>query len=191
MIGGIGFSPGVHLRAEPRLDLAARHPSAGRESGNRRFPVARDRDHRFEHPLFPRFVDEGRLHDGGTMSLPFDAGDRFLHRFEDGGMGDPFQPFARRGVGEDDLPEAHPVDRSVAPQDFPAERLNDGIVRPPSRGRHFPRDPVGVQDRDPRLAQHRGHRAFSRADVSGQPEYPHAGDCTTPEPGPTAEQGRS
>ena len=184
VFGCPGLPVGVHLRTEPRLGLAARHPVAGGEPGKRRFPIARDRDHRFEQPSSPGFVDEGRLHDGGTMSLALDPGDRFLHRSEDRRMGDPFQSFAGPGIGEDDLAEAFPVDRSVAPNDPVAERLNDGVVRPSSRGRHFPRDPVGIEDRDPLFAQHRGDRAFPRADVPRQPEYPHAGDCITPEPTP-------
>ena len=78
------------------------------------------------------------------MSLAFDPGDRFLHRFEDGGMGDPFQSFARRGIGEDDLPRRfRSIDSSLV--NDPAERLNDGVVRPSSRGRHFLRYPVGVE----------------------------------------------
>ena len=91
----------------------------------------------------------------------------------------------RSRVGEDDLPQALPVDRPVVPQDPPAERFHDRVVRTSSRGRHFPRDPVGVEDRDPRLAQHRGHRAFPRADVPRQSEDPHAREYTIRVDNPT------
>ncbi len=126
-----------------------------------------------KRPFPAGFVDERRLHDGGAVSLQGQPVERLFHGLQDGGVGEGLQARAARRVGKDDFGQLPSVDRPVGKQDLPAEFPEDGRIGAAAGGRHLPGNPVGVEDRDSRPAEHVGHRALSRTDVSRQAEDPH------------------
>ena len=88
----------------------------------------------------------------------------------DGGMRDPLQDLAARGIGEDERPEALPVELAVRPRHVRAERLDDGAPGGLVRRDDLAGEEVGVDEPAPQLHQLPADRRLAGRDPAGEPD---------------------